>query len=138
VLFRIALNYCTCLLLFVPLPLQSIAHQNRIGADIIMQLDDVVSSVGTTPQRFNEAMNRSVRWLDRCIAAHARPAQQSLFPIIQVLLLAILIACWLCSVVTQHCMVPLCILCRQVFKYGCNVSKGLCSVAEHALFYYML
>eukprot|EP00953_Heterococcus_sp_UTEX-ZZ885_P024820 13536-Heterococcus_DN1.PRE.1 len=64
-------------------PEQSIAHQNRIGADIIMQLDDVVSSVGTTPQRFNEAMNRSVRWLDRCIAAHARPAQQSLFPIIQ-------------------------------------------------------
>jgi tRNA-guanine family transglycosylase len=26
---------------------------------------------------------RSLRWLDRCIAAHARPNEQSLFPIVQ-------------------------------------------------------
>jgi len=26
---------------------------------------------------------RSLRWLDRCIAAHSRPNEQSLFPIIQ-------------------------------------------------------
>ena len=44
-----------------------------IGADIMMQLDDVVSSVTVDPARFLEATHRSVRWLDRCIAAHARP-----------------------------------------------------------------
>lgn len=33
--------------------------------------------------RVEEAMLRSIRWLDRCIAAHARPAEQNLFAIIQ-------------------------------------------------------
>lgn len=28
-------------------------------------------------------MLRSIRWLDRCIAAHARPTEQNLFAIIQ-------------------------------------------------------
>lgn len=64
-------------------PEQSIQCQNQIGADIIMQLDDVVSSVNTDAARFLEATQRSVRWLDRCIAAHARPHNQNLFPIIQ-------------------------------------------------------
>ncbi|NWW73982.1 TGT ribosyltransferase, partial [Climacteris rufus] len=52
------------------------------GADIVMQLDDVVSSTTTGP-RVEEAMHRSVRWLDRCVAAHARPEQQLLFAIIR-------------------------------------------------------
>ncbi|KAG5178790.1 tRNA-guanine(15) transglycosylase-like protein [Tribonema minus] len=64
-------------------PEESIAHQNRIGSDIIMQLDDVVSSVANDDARFAEAAARSVRWLDRCVAAHARPRQQSLFAIVQ-------------------------------------------------------
>ena len=64
-------------------PEQSIKCQNQIGADIIMQLDDVVSSVNVDDARFLEATQRSVRWLDRCIAAHANPTTQSLFPIIQ-------------------------------------------------------
>ncbi|XP_035428183.1 queuine tRNA-ribosyltransferase catalytic subunit 1 [Cygnus atratus] len=63
-------------------PERSIHIQNALGADIIMQLDDVVSSTTTGP-RVEEAMHRSVRWLDRCIAANQRPAQQSLFAIIQ-------------------------------------------------------
>ncbi|KAI8921669.1 tRNA-guanine(15) transglycosylase-like protein [Entophlyctis helioformis] len=63
-------------------PEQSIRIQNAIGADIIMQLDDVVSSLTTGP-RVEEAMWRSIRWLDRCFAAHAKPQQQNLFPIIQ-------------------------------------------------------
>lgn len=33
--------------------------------------------------RVEEAMLRSIRWLDRCITAHARPAEQNLFAIIQ-------------------------------------------------------
>ncbi|XP_063900490.1 queuine tRNA-ribosyltransferase catalytic subunit 1-like [Zophobas morio] len=63
-------------------PEKSINLQNIIGADIIMQLDDVVSSL-TTGSRVEEAMHRSIRWLDRCIAAHARPRDQSMFAIIQ-------------------------------------------------------
>ncbi len=64
-------------------PELSIAHQNRIGSDIIMQLDDVISSVSPDRARMELAMERSVRWLDRCIAAHSRPKEQSLFAIIQ-------------------------------------------------------
>ena len=63
-------------------PEHSISLQNSIGADIIMQLDDVVSSLTTGP-RVEEAMYRSIRWLDRCIKAHAKPQSQNLFAIIQ-------------------------------------------------------
>lgn len=48
-----------------------------------MQLDDVVSSVSEDMERFKEATARSIRWLDRCIAAHKRPHDQNLFGIIQ-------------------------------------------------------
>lgn len=63
-------------------PEKSIELQNHIGADIIMQLDDVVPSLTSGP-RVAEAMERSIRWLDRCQAAHRRPNEQNLFPIIQ-------------------------------------------------------
>jgi len=63
-------------------PEKSMEFQNAIGADIMMQLDDVVSSLTTGP-RVEEAMWRSIRWLDRCIAAHARKSEQNLFPIVQ-------------------------------------------------------
>ena len=63
-------------------PEHSMEIQNTIGADIIMQLDDVVSSTTTGP-RVEEAMHRTIRWLDRCIAAHKRPHDQNLFPIVQ-------------------------------------------------------
>lgn len=63
-------------------PEHSIQIQNAIGADIIMQLDDVVSSTTTGP-RVKEAMDRTIRWLDRCIAAHQHPEKQNLFPIVQ-------------------------------------------------------
>lgn len=64
-------------------PEESIKCQNEIGADIMMQLDDVVSSVNVNFDRFKEATARSVRWLDRCISAHSRPKEQNLFAIIQ-------------------------------------------------------
>ncbi|XP_032297614.1 queuine tRNA-ribosyltransferase catalytic subunit 1 [Coturnix japonica] len=63
-------------------PERAMGLQNALGADIVMQLDDVVSSTQTGP-RVEEAMLRSVRWLDRCIAAHKRPMDQNLFAIIQ-------------------------------------------------------
>ncbi|KAH9485412.1 Queuine tRNA-ribosyltransferase catalytic subunit 1 [Psilocybe cubensis] len=66
-------------------PEESISIQHSIGADIIMQLDDVVSSL-TTGSRVEEAMERSVRWLDRCIVQHEKSGKkdtQNLFAIVQ-------------------------------------------------------
>lgn len=64
-------------------PEHSISLQNSIGSDIIMQLDDVIATTSPDYARIKEAMYRSVRWLDRCIAAHKKPASQNLFCIIQ-------------------------------------------------------
>ena len=64
-------------------PERSMEIQNAIGADILMALDDVVSSVHVGPERFEEATHRTLRWIDRCIAAHARPTEQNLFAIVQ-------------------------------------------------------
>ncbi|GAA5988501.1 hypothetical protein JCM5350_005216 [Sporobolomyces pararoseus] len=66
-------------------PEKSMQVQHSIGADIMMQLDDVVSSL-TTGERMEEAMWRSIRWLDRCIAEHERSGRtdrQNLFAIVQ-------------------------------------------------------
>jgi len=66
-------------------PEESISIQHSIGADIIMQLDDVVHSLTTGP-RVEEAMQRSVRWLDRCIEFHEKSGKkpsQHLFAIVQ-------------------------------------------------------
>jgi queuine tRNA-ribosyltransferase catalytic subunit len=64
-------------------PEKSMEIQNAIGADIMMQLDDVVSSTLEDPNRMSEAMHRSIRWLDRCIEAHKRKNEQNLFAIVQ-------------------------------------------------------
>ncbi|XP_055377842.1 queuine tRNA-ribosyltransferase catalytic subunit [Condylostylus longicornis] len=63
-------------------PEHSIEIQNTIGADIIMQLDDVVKTTISGP-RVVEATDRTIRWLDRCLKAHKRDQDQSIFPIIQ-------------------------------------------------------
>lgn len=63
-------------------PEDSIRIQNAIGADIMMQLDDVVHVLTTGP-RVEEAARRSVRWLDRCLGANQNPTKQSIFGIIQ-------------------------------------------------------
>ena len=64
-------------------PEDSIRCQNDIGADIIMQLDDVISSVSIDEGRFRVATFRTLRWYDRCILAHRAPERQNLFPIMQ-------------------------------------------------------
>ena len=64
-------------------PEHSISLQNSIGSDIIMQLDDVIATTSPDHERIKEAMERSVRWLDRCIDAHKYPDRQNLFCIIQ-------------------------------------------------------
>ena len=57
--------------------------QNSIGSDIMMQLDDVIQTTSPDHARMKEAMERSIRWLDRCISAHKYPEKQNLFCIIQ-------------------------------------------------------
>jgi queuine tRNA-ribosyltransferase len=64
-------------------PEDSIRCQNEIGADIIMQLDDVISSAATDDERFRIATFRTLRWYDRCVKAHAKMTTQNLFPILQ-------------------------------------------------------
>ena len=65
-------------------PEVSIRAQNLIGADIIMAFDDCPPAAAEVPmERVREAMHRSVAWLHRCKAAHARPDAQSLFGIVQ-------------------------------------------------------
>ncbi|KAK6600443.1 queuine tRNA-ribosyltransferase [Botrytis cinerea] len=64
-------------------PEHSMSLQNSIGSDVIMQLDDVLVTTSPDAERMKVAMERSVRWLDRCIAAHANPTTQNLFCIIQ-------------------------------------------------------
>lgn len=64
-------------------PERSIHIQRAIGADIMMQLDDVVDATHEQEDRFEEARHRTVRWLDRCLSAHPRPDLQNLFPIVQ-------------------------------------------------------
>jgi queuine tRNA-ribosyltransferase catalytic subunit len=63
-------------------PEESIGIQNVIGADIIMQLDDVVKTTTTGP-RVEEAMHRTIRWIDRCLKANKRNHDSSIFPIVQ-------------------------------------------------------
>ncbi|KAJ7251463.1 tRNA-guanine(15) transglycosylase-like protein [Mycena haematopus] len=67
-------------------PEESISIQHAIGGDIIMQLDDVVPSLTLDRARVEEAMERSVRWLDRCITYHNNSGKQdtqNLFAIVQ-------------------------------------------------------
>lgn len=64
-------------------PEHSMSLQNSIGSDIMMQLDDVLVTTSPDKARMRVAMERSVRWLDRCIAAHKKPDTQNLFCIIQ-------------------------------------------------------
>jgi len=69
-------------------PESVIAIQRALGADVIMQLDHVVPGQ-TGLALASEASDRSVRWLESCVAAFARGQEsgvggrQTLFPILQ-------------------------------------------------------
>jgi queuine tRNA-ribosyltransferase len=86
-------------------PERSMQVQNNLGADIIMAFDDCPPSVDASirvreqrpelaaaheqqvgrdhRQRLVEAVDRTTRWLERCVAAHARQGEQALFGIVQ-------------------------------------------------------
>lgn len=55
--------------------------QHALGSDIIMAFDEC-SGYGYTHEQAERALDRTMRWLDRCAAAHTNGAQM-LFPIIQ-------------------------------------------------------
>ena len=62
-------------------PEASMRIQERIGADVAMQLDHVIALPAPRAD-VEDAMRRSLRWADRCRAAHTRP-DQALFAIVQ-------------------------------------------------------
>ncbi|NQW46855.1 MAG: tRNA guanosine(34) transglycosylase Tgt [Planctomycetes bacterium] len=62
-------------------PEASMRIQERIGADVAMQLDHVVP-LPAPREAVADAMQRSLRWAERCLAAHRR-SDQALFGIVQ-------------------------------------------------------
>jgi len=63
-------------------PAKSMEIQNELGADIIMAFDECPDP--NKPVEYQQlAVDRTLRWMERCIKAHARPNDQSLFPIVQ-------------------------------------------------------
>ncbi len=80
-------------------PESSMRVQNAIGSDIIMAFDDCPPSPHARPgkgsprarlpqpadwaSRLDQAHERTIRWLERCRAAHRRSQDQALFGIVQ-------------------------------------------------------
>jgi queuine tRNA-ribosyltransferase len=62
-------------------PEAAIRIQERIGADIAMQLDHVVA-LPNERETVADAMRRSLRWAERCLVARRRP-EQAVFGIVQ-------------------------------------------------------
>ncbi len=62
-------------------PERAIEIQEALGADIAMAFDQLVDAT-LPPERVMEAMERTHRWAERCLAAHTR-ADQALFGIVQ-------------------------------------------------------
>lgn len=62
-------------------PEKAISIENNLGADIIMAFDQC-SEYGTDYKNSRIAMERTLKWLERCAKTHNNPAQ-ALFPIVQ-------------------------------------------------------
>jgi queuine tRNA-ribosyltransferase len=63
-------------------PEKSIQIQNTLGADVIMAFDECPPYPSDRPTII-ASMERTYRWLERCINAHERPQEQALFGIVQ-------------------------------------------------------
>ena len=62
-------------------PEKSIAVQRALGSDIVMAFDELTAPE-ISHEKARDAMERTLRWLDRCAAQPLR-SHQTLFPIIQ-------------------------------------------------------
>jgi len=63
-------------------PEKAIEIQNALGADIIMAFDEC-PPYPADRQYLKDSLERTTRWMKRCIDAHQRPEDQALFGIIQ-------------------------------------------------------
>lgn len=63
-------------------PEKSIEIQRALGSDIMMAFDECTAA-NTSYEKSEEAMERTLRWLNRCVDAAAESENQILFPIIQ-------------------------------------------------------
>jgi queuine tRNA-ribosyltransferase len=63
-------------------PEKSIATQNLLGSDIIMAFDEC-NAWPVEHDFARQSLERTARWLERCIQAHERPDVQALFGIVQ-------------------------------------------------------
>lgn len=63
-------------------PEKSMKIQEDLGADIIMAFDECTAA-DADYKTAERAMERTLRWLDRCVKAHGDSDTQALFPIIQ-------------------------------------------------------
>ncbi|MBI5441332.1 MAG: tRNA guanosine(34) transglycosylase Tgt [Deltaproteobacteria bacterium] len=63
-------------------PEESMAAQNDLGADIIMAFDECIPYPSDHAYAA-QAVERTLRWAERCVAAHRRPNEQALFGIVQ-------------------------------------------------------
>lgn len=63
-------------------PEESIAVQNRLGADIIMCFDEC-TAYPVSRDYAQESLDRTLRWAARCKAVHRRTYDQALFGIVQ-------------------------------------------------------
>ncbi len=62
-------------------PEKAMEIENNLGADIIMAFDQC-SEYGADYAKSKQAMERTLKWLDRCYNYHKNP-EQALFPIVQ-------------------------------------------------------
>jgi queuine tRNA-ribosyltransferase len=63
-------------------PERSIQIQNALGADVIMAFDECPPA-NSPKTDIIAAVDRTYRWLERCIEAHQSPEEQALFGIVQ-------------------------------------------------------
>ncbi len=63
-------------------PERAIQIQNDLGADVIMAFDEC-TPYPADRARMQQGVRRTLTWLQRCVAAHARPSEQALFGIVQ-------------------------------------------------------
>lgn len=63
-------------------PEKSIEIQNALGADIIMAFDEC-PPYPAEHSYAKQSLERTTRWAERCLQAHARPEAQGLFGIVQ-------------------------------------------------------
>ncbi|HEY4578931.1 MAG TPA: tRNA guanosine(34) transglycosylase Tgt [Savagea sp.] len=63
-------------------PEKAMEIQNVLGSDIMMAFDEC-PPYPATREYMQSSVNRTSRWAERCLEAHARPSDQALFGIVQ-------------------------------------------------------